>query len=498
MYHKWRGILALAVVIAGLPGCSRSRIKAPAPRLVLVYCTCSVNKDYLAPYYPRIGYTAHLRAFAQGARVFTRQQTEAGQSGLAFASLWTGTQAMRHGVYASTDLLDGANYTMAEAFADHGFETYFWDEHGMSSYSLNFGQGVKPDHVTPHMLKADDPGFVALLSKLKNDPDFHAFIMTNHSVTHRAYALDLVEAFYARFPAEHAGLSLEEVIKAGRLFQNENLNLSYNFDETVARLGLSPPEIQKLTAAIELIYKSRVNYLDELFGDVVDGVANAGLLDQSLIVFTSDHGEVLYRKNALFKWTHGYMLAPEDLTVPLIVRGPGISPGRYEKVTRSIDIFPTLTGLSGFRLYEKRVMGVDLSRVLLQAGSEPDLIAYSHTELIPKVALEDMRSLPIFHRLFPAIDIEGLWVSVRERDVVFKLRWIDGRDAPPEAYDWAVDPEEARNFFDPANRHHRAMVKNLRAYKGELIREYLRLPKGRNQLNDKEKMDRLRSLGYIR
>ena len=59
--------------------------------------------------------------------------------------------------------------------------------------------------------------------------------------------------------------------------------------------------------------------------------------------------EVLDRENALFKWTHGLQLVPEVLGVLFILYAPtaGLERGRVEQVTRSIDVFATLAGLSG-------------------------------------------------------------------------------------------------------------------------------------------------------
>ena len=58
-----------------------------------------MNREFLSPYNPAVSYTPALYRFARDAAVFTRHHTEEGQSGIAFASLLTGDQATRHGVY---------------------------------------------------------------------------------------------------------------------------------------------------------------------------------------------------------------------------------------------------------------------------------------------------------------------------------------------------------------------------------------------------------------
>ena len=98
---------------------------------------------------------------------------------------------------------------------------------------------------------------------------------------------------------------------------------------------------------IELLYKASVYELDALFGGVIEAIEERGLIDASAIAFTSDHGEILYRDNALFQWGHGYQQAPEVIGVPFLLRAPGLPAGRFDHVTRSTDVYPTLAGLAG-------------------------------------------------------------------------------------------------------------------------------------------------------
>ena len=66
-------------------GCRR---EPAAPRLVLLYAPCTVNRDSLAPYGAAVRYTPNLAAFARESVVFLRHQTETDQSGPAYASLF--------------------------------------------------------------------------------------------------------------------------------------------------------------------------------------------------------------------------------------------------------------------------------------------------------------------------------------------------------------------------------------------------------------------------
>lgn len=91
-------------------------------------------------------------------------------------------------------------------------------------------------------------------------------------------------------------------------------------------------------------YYSEVTELDSQLGRVIDAIDQLNLWDNTIIIFTSDHGqhlgehEGMWNKNDLFN---------ESLHVPMIVCAPGISPGQCDKLVELVDIYPTLIQLCG-------------------------------------------------------------------------------------------------------------------------------------------------------
>jgi arylsulfatase A-like enzyme len=467
-----------------------------SPRLVVLYATCSLNKDFLAPYSPSVRYTPHIARFAAQGRVFLRHQVEAGVSGPDYAALLTGTQVDRHGVFVHPAPLANTGAIIAEVFTRGGYGTFWWDGHPIATAELGYARGVIPGRVRPVMLEAQDPGFLRLLDVLRRQPNQRAFVATSFTVTHSAYGLDRVASFCKRYPDACSGHSTAEVLRWGELYHANRLALERNYEETARRLRLTPRDREQLAAAIAVIYASRVAYLDELFGAVVAAIDAAGLADDSLIVFTADHGEMLYRASAPLKWTHGFMLTPDDLSPPLIMRGAGLAPGVYEGVSRSIDVFPTVASLCGLRLPAGTVDGVDLSPTLRGASAPPELTAFSHTMLVPHAVYERSASFTLFRSLFRELDAHGMWVAARG-DLFYRLRSRLGRDLPPELYDLKTDPGLTQDLFDARNQRDADMVADLRAYKQRLVDAYSRGVSGRASLSDAEQQERLRSLGYI-
>ncbi len=491
------GIAAAAAAIALWIGGCFSEPRFPAPRLVLLYATCSLNKDFLSPYNPSVSYTPSLDRFKDHARVFTKHHTETGQSGVAFASVFTGTQAMHHGIFYHPRRMADERLLITEAFDAAGYETFGLLAHVMASAKLNYAQGVAEENSRKGRLDAKSEELVRVLRRLREDPEYKALIVTNFAVTHGPYSARWLKRFCAEYPAEcEARKDVEDFDKYQLLYRKNHLKLSWDFEKAVEELELSETDIERLTEVTELLYKSSVYGLDMLFGAVVEAIEESGLLEESLIAFTSDHGETHYRENAFFHWTHGRQLSPQDLNVSFMLSGPssGVRPGVHDAVTRSIDVFPTLAGLSGVAVGEIDGFGEDLTRSVRGQEPPPELLAFSHTDLFTKGHWRRYRNYEQLARLFPEPLPEFMWVAVRKGDLFFKLRRTDGLQWRPSVFDLAVDPGEGRDLYDESNKMHRAMIEELEDYKADL-KETGYTTGG--AVPKKEALEMLRSLGYI-
>lgn len=504
----YKGLTTLLGGLLSLTACAPQGVDVPDPRLVLLYATCTLNRDYLYPYNKEIPFTPNLQKFAEKSVVFTKHHTESGQSGIAFASIFTGSHADRHGVYRHPTKLSESALVITEAYAEQGYDTFHWSGHAMASNRLGYGRGVDRENVFGYYLTGDDPVFRDVLRRLKADPEYKAFILTNFSVTHGPYSKAQLDRFRKLYPSETGGLTPDEVTKWGAVYRKNYLPLQWNHDETVERLGFQAEELEKIVGSVELLYKSKVAFLDSLFGAVVGKIAWSGLLDDSLIVFTSDHGEILYRENAVHKWTHGMQLAPEVIQVPLIIRFPSSESqgSRYDEVTRSIDVFPTMLALSGISTPKReKIDGVDLA--LQSANRRPGALrAFFHTSIMPGKVLERMRqkSGPEKYgdlaKNFPSDDVRLTWVGMREGAFAYKLlRTADG-EWSMDVFDWTRDPGETKNLFRSDDRQQKKNLTALEDYKSLLVAKHGDLSTGKGadrQLPEEEEVKLLKALGYI-
>ena len=122
-------------------------------------------------------------------------------------------------------------------------------------------------------------------------------------------------------------------------------------------------------------YYGSISYLDAMIGQVLDTLNATGRSENTAIIFTSDHGEMLGERGMWFK-KHFFEPA---LRVPLIMMGPGITPGRVSTPASLVDLLPTFMGLaqgSGWQSPVESLDGIDLTTfIATPAESERPIYA---------------------------------------------------------------------------------------------------------------------------
>jgi arylsulfatase A-like enzyme/tetratricopeptide (TPR) repeat protein len=180
-----------------------------------------------------------------------------------------------------------------------------------------------------------------------------------------------------------------------------------------------PPEADAKRAPTP--YDGEIASVDRQIGRLVDALKEDGVLDDTIVVFTSDHGESLGEHQEA---THAVFIYESTQHVPLIFRYPRTLPaGRvYDAPARSVDIMPTVLSLVGKKPPETQ--GVDLSEALAGGAPSASVVQYSES-FYPDL-------------MFGMAPLEGV-----RRDA-----WTYIRAPRPELYDRRTDPGELRNLLE--------------------------------------------------
>ena len=102
-------------------------------------------------------------------------------------------------------------------------------------------------------------------------------------------------------------------------------------------------------------YYASVAYMDAQVGKVLDALEESGQADNTIVIFTSDHGYHLGEHDFWAKVS----LHEESAMVPLIVNVPGKKPAVCHSFVELLDLYPTLSGLCGLEV-PARLQGKDI------------------------------------------------------------------------------------------------------------------------------------------
>lgn len=213
-----------------------------------------------------------------------------------------------------------------EAFAEAGYDPFYWHAHKMARANLGYGQGVPAQNAPDRELRASDPLFEQVLGRLERDPDYRAMVVTNLTITHGPYQPHALAAFSKAYPELYSSRETSSRARYADLYRKNHFALAWNFPHALRMLDLDAQEISELSQVLTLTYAANVYELDRRFGAILDAIDARGLGPHSLVAFTADHGEVLHNEAAIYQWSHSLQLAPEVLTVPWLLRAPGLPP----------------------------------------------------------------------------------------------------------------------------------------------------------------------------
>ena len=117
-------------------------------------------------------------------------------------------------------------------------------------------------------------------------------------------------------------------------------------------------------AAIAATY-GMIELIDDCVGHILSAVDRAGATGDTIVVFTSDHGDMMGDHGLLLK---GCMHYRGTLQVPMVIADPDQSPGRSASLASSIDLGPTLLELAGLDPYDG-IQGISLVPLLTASTS---------------------------------------------------------------------------------------------------------------------------------
>ncbi len=451
--RRWFWILVVLAILT----CARE----PKPNVVIVTID-TLRADHLSCYGYSKPTSPRIDDFAGRAILFEKAFSQAPQTLPSHASIFTGLHPRHHKSITHESPLADDVTTLAEILKHKDYETAaFISSHALDSkYNLTQGFNtyweIQREYSVPERQNAHHWGkdltTDAVLRWLKEHHSDRFFLWVHWFHPHRPY--NPPEDYRTRFAGPYEG----------------DANSSPDFIITVwqNKIELADEDVAYLRGC----YDGEVAFTDYQVGRLLDELTSLGLMNNTIIILTSDHGEILYEHEYYFG--HDIGLYDECLWVPLIFYGPGIldEHKRIDKPVETIDIMPTVLDL----LEIAKPQGMDGKSLLpLIAGGKFEGCTYFFSETFP----------------FPEKSLPRHAVRTRTAKLIWRETATGGIEK--HFFDLVKDPEETENVYDVSN----PACARLDSVLGEWIKPEGLHPARIPSARESGRWRILKSLGYV-
>jgi arylsulfatase len=313
-------------------------------RDVLLISVDTLRADHMSIYGYERETTPQLQRLFADAAIFTRAHSTESNTPASVASILSGLQPRKHGIRLFYQLLDDAVPILPDYLAETHTTAAFVSNMVLTDEAMRMGSRF--DHYDDFVNRRESERRVfernasdttdAVLAWLDQDrsPELPVFIWVHYIDPHGPY----------RPPATWPR--------------------SFRHEKPIAIKPSQVPEYQQVAGVTDGLryvddYDEEITYMDAEAGRLIAGFGQRRGLTDALVVFTADHGETMMEHEKWF--THGFQVYQALIRVPLLMMGPGVTPGERHELASTVDVLPSILEFAGFEPAE-RLRGRSLLR----------------------------------------------------------------------------------------------------------------------------------------
>ena len=465
-------VLTVALLLAGLASCAGGGSDAVRPaRHVVLISLDTTRADQLGLYGNPAVKTPHLDRLAAESVVLDDFMTVVPTTLASHVSLFTGNYPHTHGTPRNGFLVNERNVMLPEILGERGFVTAGFAGSFALEGRFNFAQGFEHYDEAFERLAGQDGRLQnersaesvtrAVVDYLdRNEVPERLFLFVHYFDPHAPYeAPPPYDTMYD--PSGREGLPDWTTVR------HEGLVKPGSKDEIADRLARQ--------------YAAEISYMDHNLGRLLDELRERGILDDALLVVTSDHGENFWEHGAVFD--HGWSTYQTTMRGVGIIRLPraALAGTRIGGVAANIDVMPTVLDYLGIPLPD----GIDGEPIdLTRAAAKPlDRVRFGQAA-----------------KPWQEVETDPRWVNMMKtrciRSGKYKLVQVPyaGRE---ELYDLEADPAEQVDLLATPGAGTEAAARRLRDQLEAWAASARPLPSRFDPSQREETIERLRALGYL-
>ncbi len=471
-----KALIAVVLILAGytfIRGFYKARHRPNV--LLIVLDTARANQFSCMGYHRKT--TPHIDALAREGIIFQRAYTPSCWTLPSHAALLTGLYPIQAAATSETLHLPYVNTTVAEVLASGGYDTAAFICNAWVSKERGFAQGFnefyeiwRRENISaarmPPLETTATEKIIGWLEKRKekNKP---FFLFVNLNMAHLPYRPP--EPFLSGFI--NPGYNNKEV--------NRIADVTSMWPHLAGRITFDEKDYRILKD----LYDGEIAFADDCVGRIIDCLRGSGIIDKTVVIVTSDHGENLGEHGRI---DHNLCMYETTLHIPLVIRYPKLfKPGAVSgEFVNLVDIAPTIMDLCGLRGEKQKHKLLEMSLVREERPHRPFVVASNERPL---------SGIGLMKKRFPEFDANSIDYRMGAiRTSKHKLIWNVERNI--ELFELTTDADELHNLADIQVETSKKLHNMLRDYIHKL---QLNTETTFFESKDAESLEVLRSLGYV-
>ena len=454
-----------------LGACSGPSLDPGVPRHVVVISIDTARADHFGFLGSESVRTQGLNAFAREAIVFTDYMTVVPTTLASHTTLFTGKYPHHHGTPRNGFMINRANEMLAETLQEAGFHTAGFAGSFALDERFGFAQGF--DHYDQESdIYVGDGGADQNQRLAEQVTDAAIAYLDEARVPDRLF-------LFAHYFDPHAPYAAPPPFDTA--YDPQGTHELYPAEAIKRYQGFSPEQRERSIQRLAMQYASEVSYTDHHVARLLDDLASRGVLDQALVVVTTDHGECLWEHGEEFD--HGRTVYQATMHAVCAMRLPGGELGgtRVDELVASIDVLPTILG----------VLGLDVP-----AGVDGESIPLRNLE----EGIGERTRFGEATKPRSEAETDPRWTNIRKdrciRDGCYKYVATPYLGTE-ELYDVVADPRETENLLEAPTDEILRLAGDMRVRLEVWTDSAQPLSSTFDSSQTEESIRRLRSLGYL-
>ncbi|MBU0650287.1 sulfatase-like hydrolase/transferase [bacterium] len=341
---RWLSPIILGALLIFNVGISLYKyLNPPTGPNVIFLISDALRRDHLSAYGYERQTSPTIDKLAKEGIIFRNIHSDFVWTKPSIASIFTSLYGDPYAIMTSFAIMPNTMMTMAEIFKDNGYRTYFFNAGNYFidddfNYDQGFDEYTYFDPPSKEVFARADVVVEKLLKDIAQHKNAKFFAYAHLMDTHLPYHKNQFNNLYSD--------NIPKILEPGKI------NLYTLQDMTLKKVAETNIKEQLIA-----LYDGQIRYVDESIKQLLAGLKELNILNNTIIIISADHGEAFWEHGHV---GHGHIITKETTSVPFIMWGADIEPSQNTSAGWLSDSLPTILHVAQIKMPFNNFQGKDI------------------------------------------------------------------------------------------------------------------------------------------